>query len=178
MVITTLAGYDALSEDDCRRHELVDGELVEMPPRTPKHQRALMMLTNQLYEQLPAGLDVVHSFDVLLKDGSWPLMRKPDVVVASVQAFRDEVTRFGAADVTLVVEIMSEESEDVDLRIKLREYAAAGIPHYWIVALDGSATMAAYSLADGRYELAEGGTGTLDVANPSPMTLNLDELIR
>ena len=105
-------------------------------------------------------------------------MRKPDVVVASIRAFRDEVTRFDAADVALVVEIMSEESEDVDLRIKLREYAAAGIPNYWIIALDGPAAMAAYSLADDRYELAEGGTGTLDVAGPSPMTLNLDELIR
>jgi Uma2 family endonuclease len=107
MVIITLAGYDAMSEDDCRRHELVDGALVRMPVRTPRHQRALVMLTKQLDEQLPAGFDVVHSFDVLLKDGGWPLMRKPDVVVASVKAFRDEVTRFDAADVALVVEIMS-----------------------------------------------------------------------
>lgn len=177
-MIITLAGYDALSEDDCRRHELVDGVLVEMPPRYPHHQRALVELVHQLDEQLPDDLGVVHSFDVLLKDGPRPLMRKPDVVVAPFKLFHDEVTRFDAADVVLVAEILQEESEDVDLRIKLREYAAAGIPNYWVVALDDPASMVAYSLADGRYELAVGGTQTIDVVSPSPMSIDLDALLR
>src|SRR5215212_1223484 len=130
-----------MSEDDCRRHELVDGALVEMPPRYPRHQHALAELVHQLDVRLPADLGVVHSFDVLLKGGSRPVMRKPDVVVASEKVFRHDVTRFAAADVALVAEILSEESEDVDLRIKLLEYAAAGIPNYWIVALDDPVSM-------------------------------------
>lgn len=174
----TLADYDAMSEDDCRRHELVDGVLVEMPPRYPSHQRALGELAHQLDERLPDDLGVVHSFDVLLKDGTRPVLRKPDVVVASFELFHDEVTRFDAANVVLVAEIMSEESEDIDLLIKLREYAAAGIPNYWIVALDDPASMVAYSLADGRYELAAGGARTIDVVSPAPMSLDLDALLR
>ncbi|MEV6242152.1 Uma2 family endonuclease [Lentzea sp. NPDC051838] len=177
-MIITLADYDAMTEDTCRRHELVDGELVEMPPRYPRHQHALMKLLCQLDEQLPAGLDVLHSFDVLLRDDKWPMMRKPDVVVARVEAFRDDVTRFDAEDVVLVAEVLQEESEDVDLRVKLREYAAAGIPNYWIVAPDDPVSMAAYSLVDGRYALAAGGTGMLDVVDPVPMSLDLDALIR
>ncbi|MGW4209971.1 Uma2 family endonuclease [Lentzea sp. NPDC004789] len=178
VVIITLADYDAMSEDDCRRHELVDGALVEMPARDVPHQRALVQLVHQFAEQLPDDLDVVHSFDVLLKDGARPLMRKPDVVVAPHKLFHDDVTRFDAADVVLVAEILSEESEDVDLRVKLREYAAAGIPNYWVVALDDPVSMAAYSLADGRYELAVGGSRWIDVVDPAPMSLDLDALIR
>lgn len=172
----TLAGYDAMPEEDCRRHEIVGGELVEMPGRSIGHQRALMVLMRMLLDQLPAHLDAVHSFDVLLEDGPWPLLRKPDLVVT--RDLRDDVTRFDARDVPLVVEIMSEESEHVDLAVKLREYAAAGIPNYWIVALDRPASMAAYTLADGRYELATAASRTIDVPRPVPMTLNLDELIR
>ncbi|MGW6448170.1 Uma2 family endonuclease [Lentzea sp. NPDC055074] len=174
--MTTLAGYDAMSVDDCKRHEIVGGELVEMPGRPIRHQRALLVLMRMLLDQLPDHLDVLHSFDVLLKAGPWPLLRKPDLVVT--RDLRDDVTRFDAKDVPLVVEIMSEESEHVDLAVKLREYAAAGIPNYWIVALDDPASMAAYALADGRYELATAASRTIDVMRPSPMTINLDELIR
>jgi Uma2 family endonuclease len=177
-VIIDLAGYDAMCEDDCRRHELVDGVLVEMPPRGLRHQRALGELAHQLDERLPDDLGVLHSFDVLLKGGTSPLMRKPDVVVAPFKLFRGEVTRFDAADVVLVAEILSEESEDVDLRIKLREYVAAGIPNYWVVALDDPAGMVAYALADGSYELAAGGARAIDVVSPWPMSLDLDALLR
>ncbi|MET9231765.1 Uma2 family endonuclease [Lentzea sp. NPDC003310] len=172
----TLAGYDAMPDEDCKRHEIVGGELVEMPGRTIRHQRALMVLLRMLLDHLPDHLEVVHSFDVLLEDGPRPLLRKPDLVVT--RDLRDDVTRFDARDVALVVEIMSEESEHVDLSVKLREYAAAGIPDYWIVALDRPASMAAYALADGRYELSAAGTRTIDVLRPAPMALNLDELIR
>lgn len=167
-----------MSEDDCRRHELVDGVLVEMPGRYARHQHALMSLVNQLDEQLPPDLDVLHSFDVLLKDGNRPWMRKPDVVVASLEACCREVTRFAAADVVLVAEVLQEETEDVDLRIKPLEYAAAGIPNYWVVALDGQASLVAYSLVDGRYERVAGGTRKVDVMSPSPMSLDLDALLR
>lgn len=177
-MIIDLAGYDAMSEDDCRLHELVDGVLVEMPPRGLLHQRALVELVHQLDERLPVDLNVLHSFDVLLKDGTSPLMRKPDVVVAPTKLFYREVTRFDAADVVLVAEILSEESEDLDLRIKLREYAAAGIPNYWVVALDDPVSLVAYSLAGGRYELAVGGAQAIDVVSPSPMSLDLDALLR
>lgn len=106
------------------------------------------------------------------------MMRKPDVVVASEKLFQHDVTRCAAADVVLVAEVLSEESEDVDLRIKLIEYAAAGIGNYWIVALDDPVSMVAYSLVNGRYERIAVGSRTIDVVSPSPMSLNLDALIR
>lgn len=168
-----------MSEEDCRRHELVDGVLVEMPLRSLPHQRALVKLVAQLDERLPRNFGLVHSFDVLLKGGRRPLMRKPDVVVAAPKKpLGCDVTRFDASDVVLVVEVLQEESEDLDLRIKPLEYAAAGIPNYWVVALDGSVSLVAYALVDGRYERVAGGTGTVDVVSPAPMSLDLDALLR
>ncbi|MFD9699680.1 Uma2 family endonuclease [Lentzea sp. NPDC059081] len=177
-MITTLDAYDAMAEDECRRYELVHGVLVEMPPRTPHHQRALMAFTHQLDGQLPSELDVVHSFDVVLADRGCPLMRKPDVVVASSRAFRDDVTRFAAEDVVLVVEIMSEESGRVDSVTKPKEYAEAGIAHYWLVELGDPISLTAFELVDGIYKLVGDCVGEVQLTRPAPLTFDLDALTR
>src|SRR4051794_41140542 len=50
------------------------------------------------------------------------------------------------ADVLLVVEIVSPGSEGMDTVIKRNEYAAAGIPQYWVVDQDQSQTVTMYRL--------------------------------
>ena len=45
--------------------------------------------------------------------------------------FTDEQLRFPAPD--FVVEILSESTEERDRGVKMRDYAAHGIPEYWIV---------------------------------------------
>jgi Uma2 family endonuclease len=61
-------------------------------------------------------------------------VREPDV-----SRFRTGVqpdlrrSQFAAADIDLVVEIISPESEKRDRLIKPVEYAAAGIPEFWLV---------------------------------------------
>lgn len=139
---------------------------------------ALVRLAHQLDQQLPANLDVVHMFDVVLKGGSCPAMRKPDIVVVPVERFQDDATRFAAADVVLVAEIVSEGPEDIARRIKPLEYAAAGIPNYWIIELDDPVSMVAYTLVDGRYEHIASGGGTIEVMSPAPLKIDLDTLLR
>lgn len=63
-----------------------------------------------------------------------------------------------AADIHVVIEAVSQDSEDHDAIDKLRVYATLGIPHYWIVRgdvdsdeIDGFVTM--YELVDGEYKL-------------------------
>ncbi|GAB3812625.1 Uma2 family endonuclease [Micromonospora zhanjiangensis] len=51
------------------------------------------------------------------------------------------------ADVVLVVEIVSPGSEAMDAVTKVREYASAGIPRYWVVDRDGAQTVTLYELA-------------------------------
>jgi Uma2 family endonuclease len=59
------------------------------------------------------------------------------------------------ADLLLVVEIVSPGSEAMDEVVKLREYARAAIPRYWMVERDTAQTVTLYALnADRTYEVA------------------------
>jgi Uma2 family endonuclease len=56
------------------------------------------------------------------------------------------------ADLLLAIEIVSPGSEGMDEVTKRREYAAAGIPRYWVVDRDGAQTVTLHRLAsDGIY---------------------------
>jgi Uma2 family endonuclease len=56
-------------------------------------------------------------------------------------------------DLLLVVEIVSPGSEALDEVTKLREYASAGIPQYWVVNRDTAQTVTLYrQTADGTYQ--------------------------
>jgi Uma2 family endonuclease len=58
-----------------------------------------------------------------------------------------------AADLLLAVEIVSPGSEALDEVTKLREYASAGIPRYWVAGRDHAQTVALHELAvDGTYQ--------------------------
>ncbi len=60
----------------------------------------------------------------------------------------------GLADLVLTVEIVSPGSVVVDEVVKVREYAAAGIPRYWLVERDSAQTVTLHSLgADKAYEV-------------------------
>jgi Uma2 family endonuclease len=55
----------------------------------------------------------------------------------------------GVTDLALVIEIVSPGSETMDEVTKRREYAAAGIPQYWIVDRDGAQTATLLRLGAG-----------------------------
>nr|BFE76415.1 hypothetical protein GCM10020092_097160 [Actinoplanes digitatis] len=58
-------------------------------------------------------------------------------------------------DLLLAVEIVSPGSAVMDEVVKVREYAAAGIPRYWMVERDAAQTVTLHVLgADGAYEVA------------------------
>ena len=52
-----------------------------------------------------------------------------------------------------MIEIVSPGSEGIDAVTKVREYASAGIPQYWVVDSDGAQTVALHRLtAHGTYQ--------------------------
>lgn len=79
--------------------------------------------------------------------------RIPDLTIWSAPQPRSvwlEVT-----DLLLAVEIVSPGSAAVDEVVKVREYAAAGIPRYWLVERDSAQTVTLHVLgADRTYEVA------------------------
>ena len=96
-------------------------------------------LTRLLDDHLPDGLEAVPEIEVITSASFPPSVRDPDIVVVPDRVFERRPARVPAADVVLVVEIVSPGSRGTDHVMKLHEYAKAGIEHYWIVDPDAPA---------------------------------------
>lgn len=119
-----------LLEDE--RVELLEGVLVEMSPQGPEHAFS----TGSLGERLQA----LYSPEGFVREekplrASATSLPEPDVAVIRGSR-RDYVGRHpDGRDALLVVEVAAT-SQDADRR-KAALYAAAGVPVYWIVDLEG-----------------------------------------
>jgi Uma2 family endonuclease len=153
----TLYDLDALPEDG-KRHELADGWLTELAP-SPRHDHAAGRLKDILKDAARlAGAEVYvagRPNDISTPAG----MRKPDVFVVPREvaraAIEGKVRTYYAGDLLLVVEVISPRSgsEQVDRVRKVREYAAAGIPGYWIVDLEPEVKVTVLALREEKYVL-------------------------
>ncbi len=147
--------------EDGNRYEVIDGKLYVTPPPLEPHQRSSSMLHFMLMQYVvPRRLGRVYSapFGVVLDEENGI---QPDLVYVSRGRDGIIVERGleGAPD--LVVEILSRSTRARDRGIKLRRYAAAGIPHYWIVD-PRSRAIEPHRLGDNGYEpLGIFGPGTV-----------------
>jgi len=60
---------------------------------------------------------------------------------------------------------------------KVADYAEAGIPYYWIVDIEDAPRLEAFTLVDGAYKKVAEGSGTLQLAEPAPVTIDLEHLL-
>src|SRR5688572_25103730 len=119
-----------LSEDD--PVELLEGMLVFKMPKRPNHPLCVRLLTTTMDRLLPPEWHFRAQEPVTLEDGE----PEPDGVVVR-GGVRDFATRHpSASDVPLIIEV-ADTSLARDRGIKLRSYARARIPTYWIVDLVG-----------------------------------------
>lgn len=105
--------------------------------------------------------------------------RVPRDRLVVVRAPTPDTHRFAPTDLALAVEVLSDGTRKIDRILKLAEYAEAGIPQYWIVDIAEPATLLAYVLVDGVYELSAevSGPASLDVAGHA-VEIDLDALAR
>ena len=128
----TEAQYLRLTDHTNRLAEFIDGKIEVLPMPTIEHQRILAflfevirayVLRHKLGEALFAGVRV------RMADRHY---REPDIVFLRHDRVAKQGNRYWElAD--LVMEVVSEDDPDRDLITKRHEYAAAGIPEYWIV---------------------------------------------
>jgi Uma2 family endonuclease len=121
----------AMPDDDGLRRELLDGVLFVTPAPSLVHQRASKRLQRQLeayFERSGRGEVFQAPVDVILGPHDVP---EPDLVVVTNAKLLTDRAVEGAP--TLVVEILSPSTARRDRTLKAKRYAAAGIPHYWIV---------------------------------------------
>lgn len=112
------------------RLELVDGEIISMSPKGPGHVYSTEQMVDALNQAFRGENYLVRTEQPIVFSDR--MERYPDVAVVSGRR-RDYLRRHPApADVALLVEV-SDTSVTVDRIVKGPEYAAAGIPEYWIV---------------------------------------------
>jgi Uma2 family endonuclease len=118
--------------DDGNRYEIADGSLIVSPPPDLPHGYANHRLGKLLERYASAGLLVLSQpigIDIRRR-GSYYI---PDLVVVPEAVMRTTAKNLSPADVLLVAEVLSPSNRLTDLLLKRHDYAAAGIPHYWIV---------------------------------------------
>ncbi len=114
-----------LGEDD--RVQLIDGEIIEMPPHSPAHSGTIHLVAEALRALLPPGYCVRVQLPLALSPASEP---EPDIAVVP-GAPRDYLAEHPDSAV-LVVEVAVATGE-FDRGRKAQVYAAAGVPEYWVV---------------------------------------------
>ena len=153
----TLEEYLAYDNGTDTRYELVDGELVEMPPETDWNNLIALYLLSEFLKLVPLRL-IRHKDTELVVTGNRTRVRLPDLMILTEELLvaiggqRATITP-DMPSPALVVEVVSpgKVNEDRDYRYKRSEYGARGISEYWIVD-PGKARVTVLMLIDGLYE--------------------------
>lgn len=172
----TYADYCAMTPEGAG-YQLLDGELIEMPSPTIRHQRASrkivrkldpFVVDNDLGEILYAPMDVV------LADTD---TAQPDVLYISNERQHIIGARVieGAPD--LVVEILSPSTAQYDLGYKMELYARHDVREYWIGDCDAE-TIRVLLLTDGAFATAGvyGRGDTLTSPTLPGFSLSIDDV--
>jgi Uma2 family endonuclease len=123
-----LTAVGVLGPDD--RVELIEGLVVEKPPRTAPHDGTVGVIHDLFHAVLPDGWEPRCRLSLELPD-SQP---EPDFAVVWGDGRKFMARHPTAADTGLVVEV-ADMVVLRDRRDRARTYARAGVPVYWIVNL-------------------------------------------
>ncbi len=138
--LLTFEEYLAYDDGTDIRYELVDGELVEMPPESDENNDIAKKLLFELAKHFPASLLAYKDTEIEVT-GRRARCRLPDLLVHT-EASKAALTGTTRATITrdmsppaLVIEVVSpgKENRDRDYRYKRTEYAARQIDEYWII---------------------------------------------
>jgi len=151
---------DYLQLDEGTRYELLEGELVGMPPPGVAHQHATTRL-GTILDSIALAYDLGICFDAPLE----VVLGRKTVVQPDLAFFRDDGDYrllqsravVGAPD--LIVEVVTPGTAAHVRGVKREIYAGAGVP--WLVLVDVQSSMAeTYRLTDsGTYSWSETASG-------------------
>jgi Uma2 family endonuclease len=132
----TVEEYDAMLRVGILREgepfELLGGQICKKMPKSAEHMAATTLTLHALYRVLPPGRHAVQEHAVIISDYDEP---EPDVTVRRGDLPDYNHRKATAEDIALLVEV-AVTSLETDRGKKLRAYAAAGIPTYWIINLN------------------------------------------
>lgn len=155
------------------RVELIDGEIVDMPPMGPRHAGKLARLVDILSAAVLGRGMVRVQLPLRLGDASEP---QPDIAVVLPRADYYEQQHPGAADTFLTIEL-SDSTLRFDRDVKAPLYAEHGVPESWIVDLGANRLLRfRRSTADRALVVEEAGFGPTDIRALTGITVDLTPL--
>ena len=122
-----MAEVAIFGQDD--RVELIEGEVVQMSPPGRRHRAFVGTLGQILAARLIGRAIVWVQNPIVLTEDTEP---QPDIAVLRPRAVPFKEREADADDTLLLIEV-ADSSLAYDRTTKLRLYAEAGIPEYWIV---------------------------------------------
>jgi Uma2 family endonuclease len=122
-----LADAGVLHEDS--RVELIEGELIKMPPIGPPHASSTEILVESFILKLARRAIVRIQDPVWLNDHTEP---EPDIVIARLQPERYRKSHPRPGDILQIVEI-ADSTLEYDRNVKMPLYAEHGIPEAWLL---------------------------------------------
>ncbi|RFM25221.1 MAG: Uma2 family endonuclease [Candidatus Thermochlorobacter aerophilum] len=129
----TVKEYDQMYEAGIfqpdERLELINGEIVKMPPMNAPHIAYVAILTELLVKKLAQRAIIFTQLPIVLNDDSEP---EPDISVLKWKKDRYFSGKPTAREVYLLIEVASA-SLVYDREVKLPLYARARIPEVWIL---------------------------------------------
>ena len=140
----TFEEYLSYDDGSDRRYELVDGEIVELPPESPENDFLALNLRDLLITLVRRQLIRVHTCEIevpVLKPRE-PANRYPDLVILRAEHLdlmgRRLTIKLDMPPPMLIVEVVSPGTETTenyqrDYTGKRDQYAARGIPEYWLI---------------------------------------------
>ena len=164
-------------------YELVAGEIVETPPEKFGNINIALQLILLLAQHIEIER-ITHQAEIIIS-GSKVTARIPDITVfsengiAQIAQLDRLIIDLDMLPPLLVVEIVSpgKVNHDRDYRYKRCEYAARGIPHYWIVdpILQNFTRL---WLVDGMYEetVYESQGETISLNEPVELEIDLKQI--
>jgi Uma2 family endonuclease len=111
------------------RVELIEGEIIDMPPIGNPHEVAVSRLIELLTFAVHKRANVRCQSTLVLGDDSAP---EPDFALYAYREDHYEKARPTVADTLLIIEV-SETSLRYDLKAKMQVYARHRIPEYWVL---------------------------------------------
>jgi Uma2 family endonuclease len=152
--------------------ELINGRFVLTPAALPIHQTIGLRIAYALEVNCPKGMVVGFDQSVQVDNRNQP---RPDVAVIRKEGVNRSPV-FGV-DVLLAVEVISPSSKTYDRQDKMKLYASAGIPAYWLVdPLGRQVVFTEFSLgAGGTYEQRQQSSALVVVEHPWRVTLDVPD---
>ena len=159
------------------RTELIDGEVIEMPPIGHPHAGTVDLLANRLGGVVSKRALLRVQGPIWLDDYSEPL---PDIALLRPRADYYRSAHPGPADVLLVIEV-ADSSLSYDREVKLPRYALAAVPEVWLVDLSGRRLLIHRRPEGGRWSdvetVADLAAVPVPLADGQPALIDLTDLV-